>query len=290
VSGKPDLHDPDLEALLSAYLDGELSAKERQTVEAHLAGCSRCRELLADLQRVKDLVAALPLESPPRPVILPRRPVRRLAELAALAAVLAGLFLIGADLLLPRPAPQPMTPAAQLAPAQPSGSAERTATRAEPSVSPGGRLSGVRVPALVGAGLAVAGTAAFVAVRFGRGRVGLLVGLMGLAGGLLGGCGGPGGQSAEPPVPPGAERIVAAVRADAARRSGQDPGRVRLVSVEAVDWPDTSLGCPEQGKFYAQVITPGYRVVVRAGSTDYEYHTDRAGNFVLCVRGQPSAR
>lgn len=289
MTGKPDLHDPDLEALLSAYLDGELSAKERQTVELHLASCNRCRELLADLERVKYLVAALPLESPPRPVILPRRPVRRLVELAALAAVLAGLFLIGADALLPQPAPQPMTPAAQLAPAQPSGSAERTVTRPEPALSSGNQPTGVRVPALIGAGLAVSGTAAFLAVRFGR--VGLLLGLVGLAGGLLGGCAGTGGgQSAEPPVPPEAERIVAAVRADAARRLGQDPARVRVVSLEAVDWPDTSLGCPEQGKFYAQVITPGYRVVVRAGNTDYEYHTDRAGNFVLCIRGQPSAR
>ncbi len=262
--------------LLSAYLDGELSAAERRTVEAHLGTCDRCRALLADLRQVKKLVAELPLENPPRPVVLRRRPVGWVVELAALVAVVVGLVLVGADMLVPRPAPPATAPAA----------ADRAATRPEPATG-----SGVRALTLVGVGLAVAGGLAFLTVRLGRGRMSLLVGLLGLAGGFLGGCGGLGpGRNGEPPVPPGAERIVAAVRADAARRSGQDPASVRLVSIETVEWPDTSLGCPEPGKFYAQVITPGYRIVVRAAGTDYDYHTDRAGNFVLCVRGRPSAR
>ena len=35
----------------------------------------------------------------------------------------------------------------------------------------------------------------------------------------------------------------------------------QLIVFEPVDWPDTSLGCPEPGKVYAQVITPGFRLV-----------------------------
>jgi hypothetical protein len=51
---------------------------------------------------------------------------------------------------------------------------------------------------------------------------------------------------------------------------------------EPVDWPDTALGCPEPGRAYAQVITPGYRVVVQAGAQVLEVHTDEAGRAVVC--------
>lgn len=284
MTGRLDLHDPETEALLSAYLDGELTGEDRRTVEAHLAACDRCRVLLADLRGVKALVAGLPLEEPPRPVVVRPRPARRLPELLAVAALVAGLLLLGADLFFARLAGPPPPAAAPAA----GAAADRQAARPEPPAAPpSGQPPTLRPLTAVGAGLATAGGLAFLVLRLGPGRAGLLIGLLG----LLAGCGGFGlAGNAEPPVPPEAERTLAAVRADAARRAGQDPSRVRLVGLEAVDWPDTSLGCPEPGKVYAQVVTPGYKIVVRVGETEYEYHTDRAGNFVLCVRGQPSAR
>jgi hypothetical protein len=45
---------------LSAYLDGELSAEERSTLEAHLERCPRCREELKSLRAVSRLVGTLP--------------------------------------------------------------------------------------------------------------------------------------------------------------------------------------------------------------------------------------
>ena len=45
---------------LSANLAGELAAAAREAVEAHLAGCERCRKALARLRRASELVAALP--------------------------------------------------------------------------------------------------------------------------------------------------------------------------------------------------------------------------------------
>jgi hypothetical protein len=61
---------------------------------------------------------------------------------------------------------------------------------------------------------------------------------------------------------------------------------VELVGVETVEWSDASLGCPEPGKAYAQVITPGYRVILRVGGGEYEVHTDREGRFaVICETG-----
>ena len=87
-------------------------------------------------------------------------------------------------------------------------------------------------------------------------------------------------QSQEPLK--GSENLVAAVIADLTRRRGIPANEIALVSVEAVDWSDTSLGCPEEGFMYAQVITPGYSIILEAGGQAYNYHTDQAENFVLC--------
>ena len=54
------------------------------------------------------------------------------------------------------------------------------------------------------------------------------------------------------------------------------------MSVEARDWSDASLGCPRQGVLYAQVITPGYLVVISGAGKTLEYHTDANGRVVLC--------
>ncbi len=77
------------------------------------------------------------------------------------------------------------------------------------------------------------------------------------------------------PAPVALPRPVRAAQADLASRLGLDPGKIAVVRTEVREWPDTSLGCPQEGMFYAQVITPGYRVVLEAGGRLYEYHTDQ---------------
>src|SRR3989304_3022362 len=49
---------------------------------------------------------------------------------------------------------------------------------------------------------------------------------------------------------------------------------IQLVKEEAVDWPDASLGYPEEGMMYAQVITPGFKIILKSGNKLYEYHSD----------------
>ena len=77
------------------------------------------------------------------------------------------------------------------------------------------------------------------------------------------------------PAPAAVLRPVRAAQEDLASRLGLDPGKIAVVRTEVREWPDTSLGCPREGTFYAQVITPGYRVVLEAGGRLYEYHTDQ---------------
>jgi hypothetical protein len=63
---------------------------------------------------------------------------------------------------------------------------------------------------------------------------------------------------------------------------GLETDDVEIVSIEQVDWPDSSLGCPAPGESYATVITPGFRIVLEAGGQRYEYHADTEGRTVRC--------
>ena len=75
--------------------------------------------------------------------------------------------------------------------------------------------------------------------------------------------------------------IDAAVR-DAAVRLSVAAGQLAVERVEAREWSDSSLGCPQPGMMYAQVITPGYLVIVAGGGKRLEYHTDLRGRAVMC--------
>jgi len=56
---------------------------------------------------------------------------------------------------------------------------------------------------------------------------------------------------------------------------------VTAISFEPVEWPDASLGCPQPGMMYAQVVTPGYRILLEVDGVQYEIHTDQAGGSVV---------
>src|SRR3954467_1830534 len=62
MSDKPSNHELDDE-LLSAYLDGELSADERAAVEVRLAADPAAQQLLHELRSVSQSVQAMPTES-----------------------------------------------------------------------------------------------------------------------------------------------------------------------------------------------------------------------------------
>jgi hypothetical protein len=78
------------------------------------------------------------------------------------------------------------------------------------------------------------------------------------------------------------EVVASGARAAAAQQLSVAPDGLVVARAEPVDWPDTSLGCPEPGRVYAQVITRGYRIFVRAGAQTVEVHADEAGRAVTC--------
>ena len=57
---------------------------------------------------------------------------------------------------------------------------------------------------------------------------------------------------------------------------------ITVVTVEATEWRDSSLGCPKPGMNYLQVITPGYKIMLEAQGKRYEYHSDTNRRVVRC--------
>jgi hypothetical protein len=81
---------------------------------------------------------------------------------------------------------------------------------------------------------------------------------------------------------PAAQPAVDAVVRAAAAHLGISADQVRVELVEEREWRDSSLGCPQPGFFYSQVVTPGYLVIVTGAGKRLEYHTDTRGRAVLC--------
>ncbi len=82
-------------------------------------------------------------------------------------------------------------------------------------------------------------------------------------------------------VPNEAQAAVEAARQNLARSLGVPAQSLTLVRVEAVEWPNSALGCPAPGRVYLQVITPGFRIVFNHSGTHYELHTDAPGRVVV---------
>ena len=55
-----------------------------------------------------------------------------------------------------------------------------------------------------------------------------------------------------------------------AERTGARAEDVEIVSTLAMDFSDSSLGCPKPGMSYLQVITPGYQVLASYAGKTYD--------------------
>ena len=73
-----------------------------------------------------------------------------------------------------------------------------------------------------------------------------------------------------------------AVVADAAKRFQVAEDAVVLASAEQVTWGDGSMGCPQPGRSYTQMLVPGFRVTASTTAGRMHYHTDTRGNVVTC--------
>lgn len=94
-------------------------------------------------------------------------------------------------------------------------------------------------------------------------------------------------------APSGTDHLPASVTdpvlADISRRSGVPVDQLTIVSAEMVTFPDGSLGCPQPGMAYTQVVVDGYKIIVDAHGTTYDVRGS-GDAFRLCEpKAGPSA-
>ncbi len=63
---------------------------------------------------------------------------------------------------------------------------------------------------------------------------------------------------------------------------------LEVLSVAAIDWRDSSLGCPKPDRSYMQVITPGHYAILRHRGQSYRVHMANGRAFV-CERAGDEA-
>lgn len=59
--------------------------------------------------------------------------------------------------------------------------------------------------------------------------------------------------------------------------------QVSLVSVIEKTWPDSSMGCPQPGMAYTQVLTEGSQLILSANGKQYFYHAKINGKYTFCA-------
>jgi hypothetical protein len=59
---------------------------------------------------------------------------------------------------------------------------------------------------------------------------------------------------------------------------GVPEGQVSVDEIERVEWPDACLGVAGDDEVCAEVVTPGFRIVLLARGGEHVYHSDLKGN------------
>lgn len=89
-------------------------------------------------------------------------------------------------------------------------------------------------------------------------------------------------QSIPDPLTETLQNLIDKAKEDLADRLSISIDQVNFIGVYDVTWPDSSLGCPQDGMMYAQVLTPGYLILLEYGNIQYEYHSEKSTQVVYC--------
>lgn len=68
--------------------------------------------------------------------------------------------------------------------------------------------------------------------------------------------------------------LIESAKDDLAERLSISTTQIGLIEIKEVFWPDTSLGCPQAGISYTQVLTPGYLIILESNGNQFEYHAN----------------
>ena len=88
-------------------------------------------------------------------------------------------------------------------------------------------------------------------------------------------------------TPSGLESLIEKAKEHLAQRLAVSTNEISLVEATSVMWPDSSLGCPQKGMVYTQVLTPGYLILLEHGGNTYEYHASSRDYVTTCANPSP---
>ena len=78
--------------------------------------------------------------------------------------------------------------------------------------------------------------------------------------------------------------LISQAVADLATRLKIDASKIDTVSAQSMSWPDGSLGCPQPGMAYTQVMVDGTLIQLSANGTTYSYHSGGSRAPFLCQK------
>ena len=87
----------------------------------------------------------------------------------------------------------------------------------------------------------------------------------------------------QPVKPMSQQEMEARVRIDAARRLQVTVDEIQIAETVERTWPDRGLGCNARRGVFEPTPTPGFRILVQAGTQRLTYHTDRFGRVLRCT-------
>ena len=74
--------------------------------------------------------------------------------------------------------------------------------------------------------------------------------------------------------------VAEAAKEKVSEASGVPVEEIEIVRANQVEWTDTCLELGGADEFCGQALTPGWRVILRAGGEEYEVHTDLGADTV----------
>ena len=89
------------------------------------------------------------------------------------------------------------------------------------------------------------------------------------------------------PVDAGLQNLIEKAKTDLANRLAVSTNEISFMEATSVTWPDSSLGCPQEGMMYTQVLTPGYLILLEHGGTTFEYHASSRDYVTACANPSP---
>ena len=77
-------------------------------------------------------------------------------------------------------------------------------------------------------------------------------------------------------------QLIQQAKKDLSHRLSIEVDKDQLLEIRAVIWPDSSLGCPEPGKIYSQILQSGFLIRLEVERRMYFYHSAGMQKPFLC--------